>query len=81
MSIFSELRLVVYLRRLAIAQERIAEVAEERLARDRELWKRDMKLSPRPTEFASFDLDAANELWRKEQEAAEYGGIVEEPAK
>lgn len=36
---------------------------------------------PRATEFGSFDVDAANEQWRKEQEAAEYGGIVEEQPK
>jgi len=36
---------------------------------------------PRATEFASFNVEAANELWRKEQEAAEYGGIVEEQTK
>jgi hypothetical protein len=36
---------------------------------------------PRATEFGSFDVDAANEQWRKEQEAAEYGGVVEEQPK
>jgi hypothetical protein len=41
---------------------------------------RDSRL-PRATEFGSFDVDAANELWRKEQEAAEYGGVVEEQPK
>jgi hypothetical protein len=74
-SIFTQLRLLIFLRRIAIAQERLAAVAETQLAHDRELWNRERKLTPRPTEFGSFDIDAANDAWRKEEEAREYGGI------
>lgn len=77
-SILSELRLLVFLRRIAIAQERLAADSEERLAHDREQWRRNTPRIPRPTEFASFDVEEANRRWRAEQEAAEYGGIVED---
>jgi len=84
MSIFSELRALVFLRRIAIAEERLAACAEARLEHDRKQWWLDearnlKKLQPlKQTEFASFDVEAANEQWRREQEAAEYGGIPEE---
>lgn len=76
MSVFTELRLLVYLKRIAISQERLALAAEERLAHDRESWKG--KPKPRATEFASFDIDAANELYRREQEAASVGATLED---
>ena len=75
MSIFSELRSLAFLRRIAKAQERLAAVAEARLEHDRQEWR---NKTPRHTEFGTLDLHEVNERWRKEQEAAEYGGVVED---
>lgn len=80
MSIFSELRSLVFLRRIARAQERIAAVHEERLTHDRVQWQREVRRNPRPTEFGAFDVEAANKRWAEEQEAAEYGGTALEPS-
>lgn len=78
MSIFSTLKLLVLLRRIAIAQERLAACAEEYLSHQRAEWDRQRARKPRATEFASFDIDAANELYRREQEAAAVGATLED---
>lgn len=75
MSIWNELRSLVFLRRIARAQERLADVAEIRLAHDRLKW-RDGK-RPAVTEFGSFDIAEANSRWAKEQEAKEFGVEIE----
>lgn len=78
MSIFSGLKLLVFLRRLAIATERLADCAEEYMTHSRAEWDRQRARKPRATEFASFDIDAANELYRREQEAASVGATLED---
>ena len=81
MSIFAGLSLLVFLRRIAIAEERLADVAEARLEHDRHAWDKESPRRPRPTEFGEFDVAAANELWRKEQEAREVGATLEDRTK
>ena len=84
MSIISELRTLVFLRRIARAMERQAESLDELRQIERDRWARENRIRPakvRPTEVAAFDVDAANEQWRKELEAAEYGGVLEDRTK
>jgi len=84
MSLFSSLRALVFLRRLARASERIAESLDELRQIERSRWARECRIRPakiRPTEIAAFDIDAANEQWHKELEAAEYGGVLEDRTK
>jgi hypothetical protein len=72
MNWYPTLRLVSLGRRAVRALERIA-VAQESLATASAHVERP---KPRPTEFGLFDLDAANEQWRKDRAAA---GEDEEP--
>ena len=84
MSLFPSLRALVFLRRLARASERIAESLDELRQIERSRWARENRIRPakiRPTEVAAFDVDAANEQWHKELEAAEYGGVLEDRTK
>lgn len=79
MSIFQELRALVFLRRIARALEMIAlaqaELAEIAAAQHA---ARTVKKKPRVTEFGSFDVEDANKRWAKEQEALEFGQIPED---
>lgn len=76
MSVWTELKSLVFLRRIAIAQERLAAVAEARLAHDSRRWKDDRK--PKFTEFGTFDIAEANKRYREELEAAEFGQLPED---
>jgi hypothetical protein len=76
MSVFAELRALVFLRRIAIAQEQLVAIESERLENERKQW-RPLK-RPRATEFASFDAEAANREWLAAQEAGEVGGTLED---
>ena len=68
MSWFTELRRIVYLRRIAIAQERIAMATEEQSRMMREHWSLQPRpLRPRKTEIAAFDLEAANADWAEQR--------------
>jgi hypothetical protein len=81
MSIFGGLRIIVYLRRIAIALERGEDALNELRVIERERWARETKSGrpkPQPTEFGTFDIDEANDRWRKELEAREYGGTLED---
>jgi len=78
MSIFAELRTLVLLRRVAIAQERTATLLEEYMAHLREEWLRAQSRKPRATEFSSFDAEAANREWIEAQEAGEVGATLED---
>ena len=84
MSLFSSLRALVFLRRLVRASERQADSLDELRQIERDRWAREWRIRPakiRPTEIAAFDIDAANEQWHKELEAAEYGGVLEDRTK
>ena len=81
MSIFAELRALVFLRRIAIAQERLVAIETERLEHERKQWWLDAARAlkrPRATEFASFDAEAANREWLAAQEAGEVGATLED---
>jgi hypothetical protein len=78
MTIFAELRALVLLRRVAIAQERTAALLEEYMAHLRAEWLRTQSRKPRATEFASFDAEAANREWLAAQEAGEVGATLED---
>jgi hypothetical protein len=76
MSLFADLRSVVLLRRIAIAQERLAAAAEETNRILRSHWGiREKRLTPSLTEITSFDTAAANKQWHEERAAL---GISEE---
>ena len=81
MSIFSGLRIVVYLRRISRAMERQADAMDELRTIERERWERETRSgrpAPRPTEFGTFDVNEANERYRRELEAAEFGATLED---
>lgn len=81
MSVLDGLRTLVFLRRIARAGERIADSLDELRAIERQRWQREARVPGRPprmTEIQSLDIDEVNERWRKEQEAAEVGGVLED---
>ena len=76
MSWFADLRSVALLRRIAIAQERLAAAAEEQNRILRSHWNiRERRLTPSLTEINSFDVAAANKQWHEDRAAI---GISEE---
>lgn len=65
-------------RRPLRALERIASAAEEHNRLLRVHWGiREKNAHPKPIEFGSFDVEAANKEWREEQAAA---GMVDDDA-
>lgn len=81
MSILNDLRGLVFQRRIARATERIADALDEFRTIERQRWQKEAHVTGKPiqkTVIESFDVAAANELWRREQEAAEVGGIIED---
>lgn len=81
MTLWSNLRALVFLRRGVRALERIADAQSELAEIERSRHNREIvKKKPKVTEYASFDVEESNKQWRKEQEAAEFGQIPEDAA-
>lgn len=81
MKILSDLRAVALLRRIARAAELQADALDELRRIERDRWQRETRTTGRParkTEIDSFDIEAANERWRKEQEALSVGATLED---
>lgn len=70
---FVSLRALAWLKRAALALERIASAqestAEIAIARGKRERER-AAAKPRPTDFGSLDQEAANEAWRRQLEEA-----------
>jgi hypothetical protein len=80
-SLLSDLRTLVFLRRIARASERIADSLAELQTIERSRWQRESRTTGRPikpTVIEPFDHEAANDRYRRELEAASVGGVLED---
>lgn len=68
---FSVGRIAVYLRRIALAQERIADAAESQAATLQRFWEAEHPARPegarRKVDVHTFDQAEANRRWRQSQ--------------
>lgn len=83
MSFIGDLRTLVYLRRIARAEERQADALDELRAIERSRWQREAHIPPsgrplRKTEIGTFDVAAANESYLAELQAREFGATLED---
>jgi hypothetical protein len=79
--ILSELRSLVFARRIARATESIAISLSELAQIERDCWAREAHIRPPSTNktvIESMDIEAVNDRYRKELEAAEIGATLED---